>query len=191
MSGPQRTTGTPSVPRGQSTAPAFQSAGQLGRERPLALEVTRILDEVPPHLVPDQLVAEARRAAGVAVALYVVDIDGSHLLRLAGSPEFPEHIDDPPALGPEIVPEGNTRFYEPLAQRLPGCVAEPLWLRGRVTGLLLCLGNPSRRCPTSPNRAPPRWSSPMTTPTSSKRPAGTSAPPPPRKFSRTCFPPHR
>src|SRR3712207_6414778 len=43
----------------------FQSPGQLGRERPLTLEVTRVLDEVPPHLVPDQLVAEARRVAGV------------------------------------------------------------------------------------------------------------------------------
>jgi AcrR family transcriptional regulator len=120
----------------------YQSPGQLGREQPLALEVTRILDEVPPHLVPDQLVAEARRAGGVAVALYVVDIDGSHLLRLAGTPEFPEHIDDPPALGPEIVPEGLPAFYETLQQQLPGCVAEPLWLRGRVTGLLLCLGTP-------------------------------------------------
>lgn len=120
----------------------FQSPGQLGRERPLALEVTRILDEVPPHLVPDQLVAEARRAAGAAVALYVVDIDGSHLLRLAGSPEFPERIDNPPALGPEIVPEGLPEFYERLQRHLPGCFTEPLWLRGRVTGLLLCLGQP-------------------------------------------------
>ena len=87
----------------------FRAPGQLGRDRPLALEVTRILDEVPPHLVPDQLVAEARRVAGVAVALYVVDIDGSHLLRLAGSEEFPDRLEDPPALGPEIVPEGLPR----------------------------------------------------------------------------------
>jgi serine phosphatase RsbU (regulator of sigma subunit) len=120
----------------------YQAAGRLGRETPLALEVTRVLDEVPPHLVPDQLVAEARRAGGVPVALYVVDIDGSHLLRLAGSPEFPERIDEPPALGPEIVPEGLPEFYERLQQELPGCVAEPLWLRGRVTGLLLCIGAP-------------------------------------------------
>lgn len=120
----------------------FQAPGQLGSERPLALEVTRVLDEVPPHLVPDQLVAEARRAAGVAVALYVVDIDGSHLLRLAGSEEFPDRLEDPPALGPEIVPEGLPAFYQRLQQRLPGCAAEPLWLRGRVTGLLLCLGAP-------------------------------------------------
>jgi serine phosphatase RsbU (regulator of sigma subunit) len=127
---------------GQVATMPFQAPGRLGRLQPLALEVTRVLDEVPPHLVPDQLVAEARRAAGVAVALYVVDIDGSHLLRLAGSPEFPERIDDPPALGPEIVPEGLPELYHRLQQQLPGCVAEPLWLRGRVTGLLLCLGSP-------------------------------------------------
>ncbi len=124
-----------------STLP-FRAPGRLGREAPLALEVTRILDEVPPHLVPDQLVAEARRVAGVAIALYVVEIDGSNLLRLAGSEEFPDRLTAPPALGPEIVPEGLPEFYDRLEQELPGCVAQPLWLRGRVTGLLLCLGTP-------------------------------------------------
>ncbi|HEY6397367.1 MAG TPA: SpoIIE family protein phosphatase [Solirubrobacteraceae bacterium] len=131
-----------SLPSWRVATLPFQAAGQLGRERPLALEVTRILDEVPPHLVPDQLVAEARRAAGVSVALYVVDIDGSHLFRLAGSEEFPDQLESPPAIGPEIVPEGLPDFYVRLAQQLPGCVAEPLWLRGRVTGLLLCVGTP-------------------------------------------------
>ena len=86
--------------------------------------------------------AEARRAAGVSVALYVVDIDGSQLLRLAGSEEFPAHLEAPPALGPKIVPEGLPAFHARLQQRLPGCVAEPLWLRGRVTGLLVCIGTP-------------------------------------------------
>jgi serine phosphatase RsbU (regulator of sigma subunit) len=121
----------------------FRAPGHLGRDRPLTLEVTHILDEVPPHLVPDQLVAEARRAGGVGVALYVVDIDGSHLLRLAGSEEFPDSLPDAPALGPEIVPEGLPAFGEQLRQRLPGCVCVPLWLRGRVTGLLLCMGTPT------------------------------------------------
>lgn len=127
---------------GSVAAMPFQAPGQLGRETPLPLDVTRILDEVPPHLVPDQLVAEARRVAGVAVALYVVDIDGSHLLRLAGTEEFPERLDAPPALGPEIVPEGLPEFYDRMQRDLPGCVAEPLWLRGRVTGLLVCVGTP-------------------------------------------------
>ena len=120
----------------------FRAPGQLGRESPLTMEVTRVLDEVPPHLVADQLVAEARRVAGVAVALYVVDIDGSRLFRLAGSEEFPAELDAPPALGPEIVPEGLPEFHERLQRQLPGCVAEPLWLRGRVTGLLLSVGAP-------------------------------------------------
>jgi serine phosphatase RsbU (regulator of sigma subunit) len=120
----------------------FQAPGQLGRETPLPLDVTRILDEVPPHLVPDQLVAEARRVAGVTIALYAVDIDGSNLLRLAGTEEFPSRLDAPPALGPEIVPEGLPEFYDRLQRDLPGCVAEPLWLRGRVTGLLVCVGTP-------------------------------------------------
>jgi serine phosphatase RsbU (regulator of sigma subunit) len=120
----------------------YQAAGRLGRDRPLALEVTRILDEVPPHLVPDQLVAEARRVSGVSVALYVVDIDGSQLVRLAGSEEFPADLEAPPAVGPEIVPEGLAEFHERLQSQLPGCVFEPLWLRGRVTGLLLCVGTP-------------------------------------------------
>jgi serine phosphatase RsbU (regulator of sigma subunit) len=130
------------APTGRVATMPFRAPGQLGRDRPLALEVTHVLDEVPPHLVPDQLVAEARRAGGVAVALYVVDIDGSQLLRLAGSEEFPDTLPDPPALGPEIVPEGLPGYVERLRQRLPGCCYEPLWLRGRVTGLLLCMGTP-------------------------------------------------
>ena len=102
--------GAPSVPTGRITTMSFRPPGRLGREEPLPLEVTHVLDEVPPHLVPDQLVAEARRAAGVAVALYVVDIDGSQLVRLAGSDDFPEELEAPPALGPEIVPEGLPAF---------------------------------------------------------------------------------
>ena len=120
----------------------YQPPGHLGRDRPMALEVTHVLDEVPPHLIADQLVAEARRASGVPVGLYVVDIDGSRLIRLAGSEDFPETLDAPPALGPEIVPEGLPGFYERLRETMPRCVATPLWLRGRVLGLLLCVGMP-------------------------------------------------
>lgn len=131
-----------SRPAWQVATLPYRAPGQLGRESPLALEVTHVLDEVPPHLVPDQLVAEARRAAGVAVALYVVDIAGSYLVRLAGSEDFPAELEAPPALGPEIVPEGMPAFQARLRQQLPGCVTQPLWLRGRITGLLLCVGTP-------------------------------------------------
>jgi serine phosphatase RsbU (regulator of sigma subunit) len=120
----------------------FQAPGRLGSSRPLALEVTHVLDEVPPHLIADQLVAEARRAGGVAIGLYVVDIDGSQLIRLAGSEDFPEFLEAPPALGPEIVPEGLPGYYPRLREILPRCTVIPLWLRGRVLGLLLAVGTP-------------------------------------------------
>src|SRR3954447_1723628 len=132
----------PSAPSERVTPLPFQPPGRLGRAQPLPLEVTHILDEVPPHLVPDQLVAEARRAGGVPVALYVIDIDGSQLIRLAGSEDFPLELEAPPALGPEIVPEGLPAYEQRLREWLPGCVTEPLWLRGRVLGLLLCIGTP-------------------------------------------------
>ena len=111
---------------GQVETIPFQSTGRLGRDVPLRLEVTRVLDEVPPHLVADQLVAEARRAGGVPVALYVVDIDGSQLMRIAGSEEFPDALGGPPALGPEIVPEGLPQVRCPSAGRASR-------LRGRAT----------------------------------------------------------
>ena len=112
---PPRRAATPS---GRVTTLPFKTPGQLGREGPLPLEVTHVLDEVPPHLIADQLVAETRRAAGVPVALYVVDIDGSQLVRLAGSEDFPDDLEAPPALGPEIVPEGLPEFQARLRQNI-------------------------------------------------------------------------
>ncbi len=53
---------------GQLAPLPYQAPGRLGRVQPMALEVTHVLDEVPPHRLADQLVADARRAAGVAVA---------------------------------------------------------------------------------------------------------------------------
>src|SRR6201992_2361159 len=64
-------------------------AGQLGREGSVSLDAIHVLDSVSPHLVAEQLVAEAQRIAGMPVALYLVDIDGRRLVRLAGSREFP------------------------------------------------------------------------------------------------------
>src|SRR3954454_19424612 len=118
-------------------------AGRLGRAEPLPLEALHVLDEVPPHLVADQLVAEARRIAGVPVALYVIDIDGSGLLRLAGEEgELPDRLEVALGLGQEIAPDSLPELYEHLRDALPGCVAAPLWLRGRATGVLLAVGAP-------------------------------------------------
>jgi serine phosphatase RsbU (regulator of sigma subunit) len=103
--------------------------------------VAELLNRVPPHQIGDQIVAEARRLPGVSsVALYVVDIDGSRLLRVAGSQEFPVELDAPFAVGPEIPRDGIANLRRMVAEELPGSVAAPLFLRGRATGLLLAVG---------------------------------------------------
>lgn len=114
--------------------------GSLGRSEPVRLDVARVLDAVPAHLLPDQIIAEARRLVEAPVALYVVDIDGTHLLRLAGADAFPGRIRAPLALGPELDPDGIPRLRERLEQELAGCVMAPLWLRGRAVGILLASG---------------------------------------------------
>jgi serine phosphatase RsbU (regulator of sigma subunit) len=123
-------------PEPEDRAPPLEP-GRLGRTHPLAVEATHIFDAVPPYLLPDQLVAEAQRLGGVSIALYVIDIDGSHLLRLAGSTEFPERLEAPLAVGPEIGGDGIARLRTHLRERLPGTTAVPLWLRGRGVGIVL------------------------------------------------------
>ena len=120
----------------------LRAPGQLGRRRPVPLDIARILDEIPPHLFPEQFASEARRISGGPVALYVLDIDGTHLLRLAGPDDFPERLDAPLALGPELAEDGVPELAAHVASELPGVSMAPMWLRGRAIGLLLALGSP-------------------------------------------------
>lgn len=117
-------------------------AGQLGHEGPISLEAIQVLDSVPPHLVAEQLVAEAQRIAGVPVALYLVDIDGSRLVRLAGSREFPAHFEHLVALGGEIPSDGLAALEDKLAEQFPGSVAYPMMVRGRAIGVLVAVRRP-------------------------------------------------
>ena len=100
-------------------------------------DIVRVLDEVPPPLLPEQLIAEAMRIARGPVALYVLDIDGSRLLRLAGTDEFPAQLQAPLALGPELAEDGLPDLTAHLARELPGVVMAPMWLRNRAVGVLL------------------------------------------------------
>jgi serine phosphatase RsbU (regulator of sigma subunit) len=117
--------------------------GQLGRERPVPLEGIHVFDVVAPPVLPEQLVAEAQRIADVPLALYVLDIDGSHLLRVAGPERLPERIAAPLAVGPELDRDGLSQLRAHLADH-PGVEVVPLWLRGRATGVMLTLGRPRR-----------------------------------------------
>jgi serine phosphatase RsbU (regulator of sigma subunit)/DNA-binding transcriptional ArsR family regulator len=115
--------------------------GELGREEPVALDPVQVLDAVAAPLLPEQLVAEAQRIAGVPLALYVIDIDGSHLLRMAGPTRLPEKIEAGLAVGPELDREGLALLRRRLAD-YAGVEIVPLWLRGRAIGVLLTLGQP-------------------------------------------------
>jgi serine phosphatase RsbU (regulator of sigma subunit) len=122
---------------------ALRPAGELDSGGPSPLDVADVLNKVPPHLLGEQIVAEARRIAGVSsVALYLVDIDGSRLLRTAGSAEFPEELAAPLAVGPEIPRAGIPGLRRLIEQELPGSVPAPLYLRGRAIGLLLAVRSP-------------------------------------------------
>ena len=115
----------------------LRPAGEFGGA---TLDIARVLDEIPPHLFPEQFVSEARRISGTPVALYVLDIDGTHLLRLTGPEEFPDRLDAPLALGPELAEDGIPDLKARIEADLPGVVVVPMWLRGRAIGLLLGLG---------------------------------------------------
>ena len=89
-------------PPGEEPLPA----GHLGRRRGVELDAIQVLDVVPPALLPEQLVAEAQRIAGVPVALYVLDIDGSHLLHMGGPERLGAELPAPLAIGPELDAAG-------------------------------------------------------------------------------------
>jgi serine phosphatase RsbU (regulator of sigma subunit) len=123
---------------------ALRPPGELAGG-PTPLDVADVLNKVPPHLLGDQIVSEAQRLVGVrSVALYLVDIDGTLLLRLAGSEEFPAELEAPLAIGPEIPREGLPQLRELIAAKLPGSVMAPLLLRGRALGVLVAVDAPAQ-----------------------------------------------
>jgi serine phosphatase RsbU (regulator of sigma subunit) len=119
---------------------ALRPAGELAGG-PTPLDVADVLNKVPPHLLGEQIVAEAQRLTGVSsVALYLVDIDGTRLWRHAGAAEFAESLEAPFAVGPEISRESIELLRRVLAEELPGTVMAPMLLRGRALGVLLAVG---------------------------------------------------
>jgi serine phosphatase RsbU (regulator of sigma subunit) len=115
--------------------------GNLGRRRPLALDAIHVFDAVPPMALPGQLVAEAERIAAVPVALYLLDIDGSRLLHIAGTDRLGAELEAPFAIGPELDADGIALVREQLEARA-AVQLFALWLRGRAIGALLAFGTP-------------------------------------------------
>jgi serine phosphatase RsbU (regulator of sigma subunit) len=124
------------------SSPRPSPPGRLGRERGVSLDAIQVFDVVPPSVLPEQLVAEAERIANVPVALYVLDIDGTHLLHMAGPSRLGAQIEAPLAIGPELDADGLTHLREKLAVHR-GLEICALWLRGRANGVLIAFGRPA------------------------------------------------
>jgi serine phosphatase RsbU (regulator of sigma subunit) len=123
------------------SAPDSLPPGRLGRRQPLVLDAIHVFDVVPPALLPEQLVAEAQRIAEVPVALYVLDIDGSHLLHMAGPGRLGAELRAPFAIGPELDADGIAALRQSLAE-FRGVELFALWLRGRAIGVFVAFGRP-------------------------------------------------
>jgi serine phosphatase RsbU (regulator of sigma subunit) len=118
----------------------LRPAGELASTTPAVLDVADVLNKVPPYLLGEQIVAEAKRLAGVpTVALYVVDIDGSRLLRLSGSPEFPDEFPVSLGVGPELPRSAIASLRHVVGGRMPGAAIVPMYLRGRALGVLMAV----------------------------------------------------
>jgi serine phosphatase RsbU (regulator of sigma subunit) len=115
--------------------------GELAHSSPTPLSVTDVLNKVPPYQIGHQIVAEAQRLAGVtSAAIYLCDLDGTTLQRMAGAGGFPRQLAVPVAVGPEIPREGVGPLRASIEEVLPGAVVAPMFLRGRATGVLVAVG---------------------------------------------------
>jgi serine phosphatase RsbU (regulator of sigma subunit) len=107
----------------------------MSTDKPGAAE---LLGATFPHLVPERVVEVASAHAGCPVAVYVLDVDGSCALLLAGDVErFPDRIRAPVGVGPELIPEALPQLRGLVADRVGSSALWPMVVRDRVMGFLL------------------------------------------------------
>jgi serine phosphatase RsbU (regulator of sigma subunit) len=119
---------------------------------PFRTPTTEELLALPIDGLPDGIVAVAERLAGMPVGLYVVDLEGVALRRLAGGFSMPEEVPIPQMAGPEI-PTGHLEELErTFAARGLGTIV-PLWLRHRAIAVFLVEGVPGSQLEEFATRA--------------------------------------
>jgi serine phosphatase RsbU (regulator of sigma subunit) len=89
--------------------------------------------------VADRLVSEAEAAAGAPAALYVADLDGRSLRRVAGDDALPAELETVQLVGPEI-PATQAAAVQ---RSIPGAVVVPLMLGDRAVSVLVFSTPPS------------------------------------------------
>src|SRR5947209_10670790 len=102
------------------------------------IDAGELLGASLPHLVPERVVEIASAQAGCPVAAYVLDLEGSFALRLAGDVErFPQQIRATVGVGPEIIPEALPQLRALVTDLVGPSTLWPLIVRDRVMGFLL------------------------------------------------------
>ncbi len=102
-----------------------------------------MLDFVPPSELPAWVVDEAERLMGNEVALFVLDIGGTHLVRLAGNDQWPLELQIRSGVGPELSELAAAELRARVEERMPGAFSLPLWLRGRASLVLISRERPT------------------------------------------------
>ena len=98
-----------------------------------------------PHSSPQQVVDIASRLAGCPVAAYIVDLDGSCAIRLAGDEErFPSRINAPLGVGPELPLESLPALRSFVSDLLGDGVVVAMVVRDRIMGFLVARGQPAQ-----------------------------------------------
>jgi Stage II sporulation protein E (SpoIIE) len=102
------------------------------------------LDSRPLHELPARVVDRARELAGDGlIALYLTDVDGACLLRLAGDEALPPRLGAAGAVGPELDPAAVDAIRERVRERWPQATVAPLWVLGRALGVLITTEPPA------------------------------------------------
>ena len=112
-------------------------------DQPCQAPTTEELLGLPIDRLPEAIIAVAERLATGSVGLYVVDLEGVALRRLAGGFSMPEEMPIPQMPGPEL-PAGHLEELErSFAARGLGTVV-PLWLRHRAIAVFVVDGSSAR-----------------------------------------------
>jgi hypothetical protein len=106
-------------------------------------DASALLHELVSHRLPAAVLREARAAGAQQVAVYVIDIDGSCLIKLDGEASFPERVQAPLAVGPELPPESFDQLQDIVSSKIPDARITPLCVRDRALGVLVTCGGPT------------------------------------------------
>ena len=101
-----------------------------------------LLRDVASYDLADHVVGLAEALVGNPAGLYVADIAGTELRRVAGSPALPAVLAIPSAIGPEMPRRQAEEIQTALREIDRNLSVVPLWLRHRAIAVIVCVGHP-------------------------------------------------